>query len=53
MRGSLVSRAVEDNPINQKVAVRQLETLSLRADVVGSGKEALEMLQLAQVPTWC
>ncbi|HEY6510173.1 MAG TPA: response regulator, partial [Vicinamibacterales bacterium] len=39
---------VEDNPINQKVAVRQLETLSLLADVVGSGKEALEMLQLAQ-----
>jgi CheY-like chemotaxis protein len=38
---------VEDNPINQKVAARQLETLHLQADVVGSGKEALEMLQLA------
>jgi signal transduction histidine kinase/CheY-like chemotaxis protein len=38
---------VEDNPINQKVAMRQLEALQLQADVVGSGKEALEMLQLA------
>jgi signal transduction histidine kinase/CheY-like chemotaxis protein len=38
---------VEDNPINQKVAAHQLEALRLQADVVGSGKEALEMLQLA------
>jgi signal transduction histidine kinase/CheY-like chemotaxis protein len=38
---------VEDNPINQKVAAHQLEALHLQADVVGSGKEALEMLQLA------
>jgi len=38
---------VEDNPINQKVAMHQLEALHLQADVVGSGKEALEMLQLA------
>ena len=38
---------VEDNPINQKVAVHQLEALHLQADVVGSGKEALEMLQMA------
>jgi two-component system sensor histidine kinase/response regulator len=38
---------VEDNPINQKVALHQLEALRLQADVVGSGKEALEMLQLA------
>jgi two-component system sensor histidine kinase/response regulator len=38
---------VEDNPINQKVALHQLEALGLQADVVGSGKEALEMLQLA------
>jgi signal transduction histidine kinase/CheY-like chemotaxis protein len=38
---------VEDNPINQKVAVHQLEALGLHADVVGSGKEALEMLRLA------
>jgi signal transduction histidine kinase/CheY-like chemotaxis protein len=38
---------VEDNPINQKVALRQLDVLGMQADVVGSGKEALEMLQLA------
>ena len=38
---------VEDNPINQKVAVHQLEALGLQADVVGSGKEALEMLEMA------
>jgi CheY-like chemotaxis protein len=38
---------VEDNPINQRVAVHQLEALHLQADVVGSGKEALEMLQMA------
>jgi CheY-like chemotaxis protein len=38
---------VEDNPINQKVAVHQLEALRLQADVVGSGKEALEMLGMA------
>jgi len=38
---------VEDNPINQKVAARQLEILHVQADVVGSGKEALEMLRLA------
>jgi CheY-like chemotaxis protein len=38
---------VEDNPINQKVALHQLDALHLQADVVGSGKEALEMLQLA------
>jgi CheY-like chemotaxis protein/nitrogen-specific signal transduction histidine kinase len=38
---------VEDNPINQKVAVHQLEALHLQADVVGSGKEALEMLEMA------
>jgi len=38
---------VEDNPINQKVAMRQLQMLGLQADVVGSGKEALEMLQMA------
>ena len=34
---------VEDNPIDQKVAVHQLDALRLQAGVVGSGKEALEM----------
>jgi CheY-like chemotaxis protein/HPt (histidine-containing phosphotransfer) domain-containing protein len=32
----------EDNPVNQKVAVRTLEHLGCRADVVGDGAEAVE-----------
>jgi CheY-like chemotaxis protein len=36
----------DDNVVNQKVAVRMLENLGMRADVVGSGVEALEMLRL-------
>ena len=34
----------EDNKINQKVALRQLETLGLEADVVADGQEALDAL---------
>jgi signal transduction histidine kinase/CheY-like chemotaxis protein len=37
---------VEDNVVNQRVAIRMLERLGLRADVAGNGKEALEMLGL-------
>jgi signal transduction histidine kinase/DNA-binding response OmpR family regulator len=46
LRGARIL-VVEDNPINQKVAIHQLEAIGLHADVVSSGKEALEMLQLA------
>ncbi|MCP9464009.1 MAG: response regulator [Nitrospira sp.] len=35
---------VDDNPINQKVAVRMLEKLGYRADVAGNGHEALAAL---------
>src|SRR5205814_4841143 len=36
---------VEDNTVNQKLALRLLERMGYRADVAGNGLEALEALQ--------
>jgi CheY-like chemotaxis protein len=35
----------EDNPVNQKVAVRLLEKLGIRADAVGNGLEVLDAIE--------
>ena len=44
-RHALSVLLAEDNVINQKVAVRQLEKLGYRADVVADGKELLTSLR--------
>ncbi|MDX1546732.1 MAG: response regulator, partial [Rhodothermales bacterium] len=36
---------VEDNPVNQLVAIRHLERLGYRADVAANGREALDALE--------
>ena len=47
VRGTPVRVLVaEDNVVNQKVAVRMLERLGLRADVAGNGREAVEMFAM-------
>jgi CheY-like chemotaxis protein len=43
---SLRVLVAEDTPVNQKVALRMLERLGVRADVAGNGCEALDMLQM-------
>jgi signal transduction histidine kinase/CheY-like chemotaxis protein len=44
---SLRVLVVEDNAVNQRVAIRMLERLGLSADVAGNGREALAMALLA------
>ncbi|SPE33318.1 putative Histidine kinase [Candidatus Sulfopaludibacter sp. SbA3] len=36
----------EDNVVNQKVAVRMLERMGIRADVAGNGREAVDMTRM-------
>jgi CheY-like chemotaxis protein len=38
---------VEDNPVNQKVAIRSLKKLGLEADIASNGLEAISMLERA------
>ena len=36
---------VEDNAVNQRVTLRMLQNLGMRADVAGNGREAIEMFE--------
>ncbi|HTS65427.1 MAG TPA: response regulator [Candidatus Acidoferrales bacterium] len=36
----------DDNAVNQRVAVRMIESLGMRADVAANGREALDMLRM-------
>jgi len=36
----------EDNPVNQRVAVRMVEKLGLRADVASNGQEAVQLFEM-------
>jgi PAS domain S-box-containing protein len=41
---------VEDNPVNQQLALSQLQRLGMSAVIAGSGEEALEALEAADAP---
>ena len=43
-RSSFSILLAEDNPINQKVAMRVLKHLGYQADMVGNGKEVIEAI---------
>ena len=48
LKGAAIRALVaEDNVVNQKVAIRMLERLGVRADMAGNGLEAVEMVRLA------
>ena len=44
--GHLRVLVAEDNVVNQKVAVRILERMGIRADVAANGREAVEMMRM-------
>ena len=45
IRRSIRILVAEDNPINQKVAMKMIKSLGYRADVVGNGLEVLDALK--------
>ncbi len=45
-RSQVRALVVEDNAVNQKVALAMLGKLGIRADVAGDGREGVEMLKL-------
>jgi len=46
-RNSLRTLLAEDNPVNQKVAVRVLKRMNIEADVAANGLEVLQALELS------